>query len=1107
MHPLAHPTGPVSIIHAEEDKVWVDSCAGIQAGDVVSQSSFTTALPDLFHAFESYWSSLWNKHVEVPESQWDDIVSFAATQLRPMQPTCPAFTVNSVRRCLKRKSSKSATGLDGVSRVDLLSLQDSDLQILLRTFSCAGKTGNWPQQVLNGYVRSLAKTDDPLTVGHYRPITVFSQWYRTWSSIAARHWLAQLSQVVDSFLCGNVVGCRAGMVWRHVLEQIEAAHRDQVPVCGYSADIVKAFNVLPRRPVFVAAKLLGLDHATLVAWAGALGGFVRHFVIRGSVSPGVGSHNGFPEGCAMSCVAMLLLTQLFHRWMVACNTMFRPVSYVDNWAVLLHNVDHMRQATDAVDRFAAMLQVQLDAQKCFTWCSHADGRKALRAQGFRVMLGVRELGAHVVYTKQLANKTAIDRFKCLDDFWAKLSSTWCTFRQKLALVTRVAWPRAMHAISAVVVGKKRFEGLRTQMMQSLHLQKPGANPFLQYGLAGLTVDPMVYAALETFRDARALGVDFCVVHDLNAGPFGCEEPQYNSLSEILCQRLHQVGFTPGYHGSVADSIGSFRILECPFGELLLRVQLAWTSIIAVHVRHRRSFIGFEQVDIDKTRRAYVAHSPYDQGILRKHLHGATLTNAHAQHWSENRSDLCVQCGALDSSWHRLWDCPSTQHLRDVLPADFVAAVPSLPAVVVEHGWNWRPCLATAWLQYLDSIDHSVDFQQHGGLPAVLDVFTDGSCLFPTCPSLRVAAWSVVLGRPFRLDFTSMDFASLAGQPLPGLIQTAYRAELYAIMVALRFAVRTSRGIRIWTDCQSALDAFATHVRDGVAVRANSKHCDLLIAIQRLSMEVGRGCVEVLKVPAHMPQDAFDNDVERWLVCGNDVADHVAKAANTGRTAEVWSLWSAYSEQLALCQEQADHARAHILAVSKLWAEGSDQPKPAVPQVSRPMRVARTTPALVLDMPDELSLVGSSFRRFFGLDLFHRVSRWISNIRASGAELQWISFHHLFISFQKREGPIHVSKDKGQWKVETGAAASLANHLKLGLRVKYFRLMLQQFMKDCGVHFVTATVRPFSHWICCFKGSLAFGITPEEYSFVEGILASQLPEPATGSGKILDRLHL
>jgi hypothetical protein len=159
------------------------------------------------------------------------------------------------------------------------------------------------------------------------------------------------------------------------------------------------------------------------------------------------------------------------------------------------------------------------------------------------------------------------------------------------------------------------------------------------------------------------------------------------------------------------------------------------------------------------------------------------------------------------------------------------------------------------------------------------------------------------------------------------------------------------------------------------------------------------------------------------------------------------------------------------------------------------------------MPDQLTLTGSSFRRFFGLDLFGRVSNWISNIRASDSPLQWISFHQLFISFQKRHGPVHVSKSDGVWKVETGEVASLANHMRLGARVKFFRLMLQQFLKDCSVQFTTATVRPASQWICCFKGSLAIGITPEEYNFVEGFLAAQLPEPASGSGKTLDRLHI
>ena len=1103
--PVMHSSGPLGLIHAEADKVWVDSCSGVAIGDVLSQTSFTTSLPALFEAFESFWRHLWNQHAAVPPSQWDAIIQFASTQLSPLPSSQPAFTVQSVRRCLTRKSARSATGLDGVSRVDLLALADSDLTLLLRTFHLAGLHGEWPSQVLNGYVRSLAKVPDPESVGQYRPITVFSIWYRTWSSISARHWLAQLSQVVDPLLCGNAVGCRAGMVWRHVLEQVEAAHRQELDVCGFSADIVKAFNALPRKPVFAAAKMLGIDQATLVAWAGALQGFRRHFVVRGSYSDGVDSQNGFPEGCAMSCVAMMILTQLFHRWMLACNSMFRPVSYVDNWAVLLHQVDYMRQATDAVDHFASLLKIQLDTKKSFTWCTSVEGRKKLRAQGFAVLLSTRELGAHVVYSRQLANKTALDRFRCLSDFWSKLACSTCGFRQKITLIQRVAWPRAMHAISSVVVGKRHFEALRTSAMQALQLQKPGANPFLELGLEGLCCDPLVYGACETFRDARALGVDFCVIHDLDAGPLGGDVPQFNTLSEILCQRLHQVGFQVHPHGLVGDRIGHFRFLECSFGELLYRIQLAWTVVLSGLVGHRTTFRGFEHVDMVHTRKAYLALEPYDQGILRKHLHGANLTNEHAQHWADHGQATCFKCGALDSTRHRLWECPATAFLRALLPEDFLCAVPSLPTVVIEHGWTLRAGLMDAWLQYLDSTPAVIEFLPVRHVPSILDLFTDGSCLAPTDPDLRCAAWSVVLAGPFRLDFDGRDFLPVAAQPLPGLVQSAYRAELYALTVALRFALRFGCGIRVWTDCQSVIDAFCAHVRDQHPVRANSKHCDLLKTMQDLCSELGLGLVEVLKVPAHVSSEQFSNDLERWLIFGNDFADKVAKQANRARPASVWRLHAALAEQLSFCRYLADQARTHLVAVGKFWST-SGSSRDVMPPEHRPVRVGRQMPTLVWNMPAELVLVGRVFSRTFGSQLASWLATWISDIRDPAQPLRWVSFLHLFVSFQKRFGPVHVYKSGGEWHLETGEIARLGNHVRIGLRVKWFRLMFQQYLRDCRVQFCTATVRPFSQWISCFRGSIGFELSQSEFDLVEGYLASQLREPATGSGKTLDLLR-
>ena len=328
------------------------------------------------------------------------------------------------------------------------------------------------------------------------------------------------------------------MVWRHILQAVQAAHLGGAHVCGFSADIVKAFNDLPRLPALTAVKLLGVDQPTLCAWAGALAGFQRHFVIRGSYSPGVLSTNGFPEGCALSCLAMVGLTHLFHLWMRACDASIRPISYVDNWELLMSTPQVMQRACEAVDKFAALLHIRLDAQKSYAWASDASDRGFLRAAGFRVVNATRDLGAHVVYTEQLSNRTSLERIEGLADFWRKLSRASCTFRQKISLVIRAAWPRALHAVSAVVLGKKHFVTLRTEVMKSLGLSKPGASPDLQCSLESLLFDPQVFAIIETVRDARSLQGHGHTVLDLEVGPLGVEKPVYNSVSEILCQRLH-----------------------------------------------------------------------------------------------------------------------------------------------------------------------------------------------------------------------------------------------------------------------------------------------------------------------------------------------------------------------------------------------------------------------------------------------------------------------------------------------------------------------------------------------------------------------------------------
>ena len=100
-------------------------------------------------------------------------------------------------------------------------------------------------------------------------------------------------------LFGNRPGRYAGQVWAKLLWCIERSFHQNIGLTGLVADLQKAFNKL--------AGHLGLPCNMLLAWAGALTQMRRRFLLRGSLTEGIPSVTGFPEGCGLSCVAMLLI--------------------------------------------------------------------------------------------------------------------------------------------------------------------------------------------------------------------------------------------------------------------------------------------------------------------------------------------------------------------------------------------------------------------------------------------------------------------------------------------------------------------------------------------------------------------------------------------------------------------------------------------------------------------------------------------------------------------------------------------------------------------------------------------------------------------------------
>lgn len=220
--PIFHQGCQLSTCHVEADKIWVEAVDGVTPGDSIVQPSHVGSLDELFRAFQDQWRSRWIRHSQVPAERWQVILDFARQHLRPVRAPALDLSPALLKAVVRSKKASAATGLDGVSRKDLLSLDSNGIASLLSLYRRASHTGQWPPQVLHGAVKSLAKCDLPSSPNHFRPVTVFSMIYRTWSSAQARFWLASLNDALNPFLLGNRPGKQATDVWRGLLDILES---------------------------------------------------------------------------------------------------------------------------------------------------------------------------------------------------------------------------------------------------------------------------------------------------------------------------------------------------------------------------------------------------------------------------------------------------------------------------------------------------------------------------------------------------------------------------------------------------------------------------------------------------------------------------------------------------------------------------------------------------------------------------------------------------------------------------------------------------------------------------------------------------------------------
>ena len=1018
------------------------------------------------------------------------------------------MTEADVRAELRRKKTRTAKGLDGVSLADLKHMPSGVIQSYCRFFEHAELCGCWPRQLAVGRVASIAKTPTPTGAADYRPITGLSLGYRVWSSFHSRNLIAALDPWLPAGLFGSRLACHSGHVWSSILLAIEEANECAIPLAGVVCDIEKAFNCLSRTVVFAIATLLQMPMNVLTGWAGMLTQVSRHFEVRQSLSPATYSCTGFPEGDGLSVVAMILLDCALHWWMEEGTRLCRTLTYVDDWQMLLQDPNQVTHAMQNLEHFCRMVDLNLDRKKTYVWCLTGEGRQMLRSQGYDVGHGGRNLGAHLQLTRQHTNSTLQERARSLTELWDRLRLSSSPYKLKVRALTVAAWPKGLHGVASTALGSHWIARLRSGAMRGLQADGAGCSPWIHLGLIENPLcDTGFWCIMQTIRCIRdSATADFLkpVLTRLVTEPSGVPA---NSFTHTLLARVQKIGWSLRDDGRFQDSLGPFCLFQSNFLDIEARAAMGWQGVVAQQVSHRQGLQDLQLADVRSTRLWLAAQGAEDAGHCRKLLNGAHFTADAKQYWCDEPTGICPFCSCSDSRYHRFWQCEMFSAYRSHVHPLVWSMIPQLPEFLTCFGWSIMPATWKPFMQsLLDICEPAPDLSC--ALPAHqnwVDLFTDGSCQYPHMP-WRLASWAVVQADPTQLEVEAMRSVVLAASPLQGMIQTAFRAELRAAVEALRIGRALGCKVRLWCDCQGIVSKLHKLQNGKLRIKPNCRHSDLWIELAELVTELGAGSLIVTKVASHQDGLRATTAVHGWCFVNNGLVDHAAKVAHLLRPHAFLELHEQYIADTRFAMFVSREVQEVLLAISRAVI----QHQTAADEEAHGQMVD-AVPKLAADGGDFGPLdpqpwVSAGMCTKFGERIVCQIAKWFQNARESfsNSHAHWISFYQLYVDYMLCSGEGGPIK-QDRWTDPGSRPNADLLDISFKLRCRWFTHLVKELWKLWTYNIRVAFTRPHSETLILHASCAWLPWPMDRLDSIEAWMSARLQGQAKRDGRQLLRL--
>lgn len=265
--------------------------------------------------------------------------------------------------------------------------------LLVQLLSECEELGQWPEQVYHGFVHPLPKKDSSCAPGDLRPVIIYSMIYRSWGPMRAKEFLRAVSAVATQQQFGFMPHNDASEMWMMIQALVECSVQGNTDMVGFGTDLQKAFENIPRVPIYELVVHMGMEQKIANLWFDFLDKTKRMFLVKGEVGQPVGSNRGLPESDALSCLGMSIIDLTFHEYMRNFAPLSKELSFVDNLEVIAPSAQELHSAIISVQTWIQMWDIPLDEGKSYTCAFYKGLKNELQLLGWRVVQKERDLGA------------------------------------------------------------------------------------------------------------------------------------------------------------------------------------------------------------------------------------------------------------------------------------------------------------------------------------------------------------------------------------------------------------------------------------------------------------------------------------------------------------------------------------------------------------------------------------------------------------------------------------------------------------------------------------------------------------------------------------------